>query len=57
MTEYFRADNTEGYSAEELDQLNARVADILAEMGDRGEDDPNHGDNVKNACDRAHNEF
>lgn len=57
MTKYFRADNTEGYSAEELDQLNARVADILAEMGDRGEDDPNHGDNVKNACDRAHNEF
>ena len=57
MPEYFRPDNTEGYTLGELRRLNERVAEILAEMGDQGEDDPLHENNVKNAGDQAHNEF
>jgi hypothetical protein len=47
--QYFRMDNTEGFSQSELDILNRRVAYLLD-----GNDDP---DAIKNACDQASNEF
>lgn len=54
--EFFTADNTEGYSADELRRLNILVARTLADSG-INEDDPRYADAVKSACDLAHNEF
>jgi hypothetical protein len=56
IREYFTADNSDGYSADELRRLNALVARTLADFGiDEG--DPRYEDAVKSACDLAHNEF
>lgn len=53
---YFTAANSDGYSDSELDTLNRRVGELIAESG-IDEDDPRYDDAVKNACDQAHNEF
>ena len=54
--QFFSPDNTEGYSAADLAQLNETVAVILHLWGS----DPESIDwdnDVKNACDLAHNAF
>lgn len=54
--EYFTADNTEGYTNDELHRLNLLVARVIEDFG-INEDDPRYEDAVKSACDLAHNEF
>ena len=54
--DYFTLANTEGYTSDDIAKLNKRVAEILVDWGDDPED-CRHADNVKNACDKAHNEF
>lgn len=48
---YFTEQNTEGFTKQELAKLNQRVAQLLVGINEPTADD------VKNACDRANNEF
>jgi len=56
MTHHFRPDNTSDYSAAELAKLNENVAAILHLWGSNPES-ATYEDDVKNACDLAHNAF
>jgi hypothetical protein len=53
---YFTATNTENYTATELAQLNANV-DAILHIWQSTPDSPTYEDDVKNACNLAHNTF
>lgn len=54
--QFFRQDNTEGFSAADLAKLNENVEAILHLWGSNPES-ATYEDDVKNACDLAHNSF
>lgn len=53
---YFRADNTDGFSAAELDQLNENV-EVVLHAWQSTPDSPTYEDDVKNACDLVNNSW
>ena len=50
----FRTDNTQGYTAADLDRLNA---EFERRMADYNEDDPHYADIADAVSDRLHNDF
>lgn len=50
----FRADNTKGYTAADLDRLNA---EFERRMADYDVNDPHYADIADAAADRVHNDF
>jgi hypothetical protein len=47
--EYFRMDNTEGYTQEQLDELNRRVNERVTDVED--------AEDIQNICEQVQREF